>query len=810
MGQLVAVTRWCGLFLLLASILSGCPGGGSSSSDGVTPDTQTSDSNISPDGAALDGSDAVPATGMIGAFGGTVSVADGSKIEIPVGALAQPVTLTIVPSATPPGITALSTFYEFGPAGTQFKKGATVTFSYDPNKLPQGGDPNRIQILWTNADNTLLPLPSKVDTTNHTVSATVYHFSGGGVTYAPLVCCKSASGRKSVTLPADCTGKTLDSSYCADLDAVCCDVFTHYQVMAKIACDTFGNRADFAWRCSTQGENICCRFKSGWHTTTHIDSCQEGGGALTSYANCAQICCQTGAATYEAMTRGNCAEQSGKEADAASCGGQLSNNVCCATNNRHSVMSATDCSFFGGSPSLFSDCDDEEKQICCEKGGHFVMGASDSCDAGQIRQYWACDTLCCQKPGGTPAPTSRRECELGNYLVVDASQCGDAVDLVCCKSTSGAVATRARVHCAAEGGTIVDDTQCKQLNEDVCCDLGGGKFKLSSVKECHLVGVKTTMEFCADEDGAVCCDVQGIVARMSTKQCETLGKLAEKSLCDVICCEQAGEFRQSTKGFCANSGGSVVDTEKCFGIEHVCCDVNGQAKIMPKFECEILGKKTEMALCADNDGKVCCTLYLDYATITVEDCAQHKGHVSPTDTCKAVCCDDGNLTEMTTSGRCRDLHNTAVDSTQCVITEPVMVCCDDAFGRVHVIDQESCAEFLGWQGAKAVEMSQCTETVCCKKGDAFNKQPRAECQNNLGFEVDISNCPEPTDPCAAKTTNQEKFCCYVLQQCGGDTMESCMKSMTDDKLTPQTTDVDCVKNAKDKDTSCACWGPLFP
>ncbi len=87
-----------------------------------------------------------PTGGIVDAAGGTV------KIQIPAGATANPVSITVTPT-TPPaaglieGVYGVSgTAYNFGPEGTTFTAPVTVTVKYDPAKLPAWAIPSDLAL----------------------------------------------------------------------------------------------------------------------------------------------------------------------------------------------------------------------------------------------------------------------------------------------------------------------------------------------------------------------------------------------------------------------------------------------------------------------------------------------------------------------------------------------------------------------------------------------------------------------------------------------------------------------------------------
>jgi hypothetical protein len=89
---------------------------------------------------------AMQASMRIGPAGGSVSLADGTRVEIPPGALAAPIEVTIskVPGvALPPSMTqvgsvgSVGSMYEIGPEGTEFAAPVTITLAWSPSMRPR-------------------------------------------------------------------------------------------------------------------------------------------------------------------------------------------------------------------------------------------------------------------------------------------------------------------------------------------------------------------------------------------------------------------------------------------------------------------------------------------------------------------------------------------------------------------------------------------------------------------------------------------------------------------------------------------------
>jgi alpha-tubulin suppressor-like RCC1 family protein len=90
---------------------------------------------------ACGGGDEPPPPNQVGPAGGTVAGPNGTQVVVPAGALSAPVLITITTAAVrplPPGMQALGTIYDLGPAGTSFAVPVTVTLPLDPALVPAG------------------------------------------------------------------------------------------------------------------------------------------------------------------------------------------------------------------------------------------------------------------------------------------------------------------------------------------------------------------------------------------------------------------------------------------------------------------------------------------------------------------------------------------------------------------------------------------------------------------------------------------------------------------------------------------------
>ncbi|MCP4290488.1 MAG: hypothetical protein GY780_01465 [bacterium] len=115
------------------------------------------------------------ASASVGAEGGVVSTPDGDvTLNIPAGALANEVEITV--STPEPTLLPVleNTHFEYGPDGTQFAVPISLTLSSDA-EIPQG---EMIGAGWLDRDaERIMILPSEHDSENNTVTAQVSHFS---------------------------------------------------------------------------------------------------------------------------------------------------------------------------------------------------------------------------------------------------------------------------------------------------------------------------------------------------------------------------------------------------------------------------------------------------------------------------------------------------------------------------------------------------------------------------------------------------------------------------------------------------------
>jgi len=112
---------------------------------------------------------------LVGPEGAVVMLPGGGRLEIPAGALVEPVRITAV-EVDPPGdrwFVAAGTFVRLGPEDLSFRKAARVTFPVREGAT----DP---VVVWSESDAAFVAIPTGTAADRATVSALVWHFSDGG------------------------------------------------------------------------------------------------------------------------------------------------------------------------------------------------------------------------------------------------------------------------------------------------------------------------------------------------------------------------------------------------------------------------------------------------------------------------------------------------------------------------------------------------------------------------------------------------------------------------------------------------------
>ncbi|HJY35853.1 MAG TPA: hypothetical protein VJ299_00245, partial [Steroidobacteraceae bacterium] len=146
----------------LALALSACGGGG--------------------DGDQSNSAGTQPPQSGIGAAGGTVNGPNGSKVEIPSGALAAVTQIAVDQTSAnapplPAGLTPIGQMFAFTPHGTTFALPVTITMPFDAGAVPAGATP---ALFKTNAQNQWVQVAG-ADFGASSVTAEVSSFSFGQV-----------------------------------------------------------------------------------------------------------------------------------------------------------------------------------------------------------------------------------------------------------------------------------------------------------------------------------------------------------------------------------------------------------------------------------------------------------------------------------------------------------------------------------------------------------------------------------------------------------------------------------------------------
>jgi hypothetical protein len=131
------IVRYC-IVIGFALGIAACGGGGGGADQGAAGSQPTQ-----------------PVPSGIGAAGGTVSGPNGSKVEIPRGALAVVTQIAVDQTSLnapplPAGLTPIGQMFAFTPHGTTFATPATITMPFDPASVPAGVTP---ALFKTNAQN---------------------------------------------------------------------------------------------------------------------------------------------------------------------------------------------------------------------------------------------------------------------------------------------------------------------------------------------------------------------------------------------------------------------------------------------------------------------------------------------------------------------------------------------------------------------------------------------------------------------------------------------------------------------------------
>lgn len=173
MGRHYRPFLWAlGTILLLAN----CNGDGGSGSGGGAVDTATACSP-SCEVTASSATVAVDETGGAVSFTPTAATAGPITLVVPSSAVAAATVLTISPTdkfPSDPNVVS-GTVVELGPEGQTFSRPSTLTLSYYPAQL-NGIPESELQVHTLNRG-VWFPVPSTVNTSTHTVTAYIRHFS---------------------------------------------------------------------------------------------------------------------------------------------------------------------------------------------------------------------------------------------------------------------------------------------------------------------------------------------------------------------------------------------------------------------------------------------------------------------------------------------------------------------------------------------------------------------------------------------------------------------------------------------------------
>jgi len=117
---------------------------------------------------------------VTGAIGGTVIAAGGKvRLEIPAGAVPQPVAVTVhaVHVYPDPGPIVAGTVYDLGPDGTQFAEPIQLSIGYETAGIPAGVAEEELRVYQLVEDVWIELQGSTVNTADRTVIANIEHFS---------------------------------------------------------------------------------------------------------------------------------------------------------------------------------------------------------------------------------------------------------------------------------------------------------------------------------------------------------------------------------------------------------------------------------------------------------------------------------------------------------------------------------------------------------------------------------------------------------------------------------------------------------
>ncbi len=166
-------------FLVIALLVAAASCGGESTPQPAVLDLAAA---IGPDGTLQEDVLHVSADGrfqIAAASGSKALTADGQPLQsLSVEEMADPPPL-------PPGAHVLPPAYDLGPDGAKFNPPAIATLTYDPADIADDISESHLSIAFYNtATRQWVVLPSTVDTTAHTITAAVSHFTQFAI-YSP-------------------------------------------------------------------------------------------------------------------------------------------------------------------------------------------------------------------------------------------------------------------------------------------------------------------------------------------------------------------------------------------------------------------------------------------------------------------------------------------------------------------------------------------------------------------------------------------------------------------------------------------------
>lgn len=120
---------------------------------------------------------AVTSTTTLTAAGATLTIQEGTKVEDAEGNILSTPIFALHAPTTAESVGAIAA-YEFGPSGMTFEPAIDLVIPYDPADLPEGFSESDLVIrMWDSTTSAWIDLDTTVDTTAHTATAKVSHFS---------------------------------------------------------------------------------------------------------------------------------------------------------------------------------------------------------------------------------------------------------------------------------------------------------------------------------------------------------------------------------------------------------------------------------------------------------------------------------------------------------------------------------------------------------------------------------------------------------------------------------------------------------